>query len=533
MLWKLRDAICVLAPKDVPNMLKAAAGGISASEPLVVRVSALRAFVRFLTAVEDKRMCEALLVEQGVLGSLGSLLREADSQLLETALESLCIIVKMCPGAMVSVKDDLATLLLEIWHRCISDPMVHMQVLDLVSCAMGVDDQLRRTMEARFLPSIAEGLAPPRAGDTEEPHVAATSIELYGLLLKKSPTPFSSQMWSCVEPLIAAVIRHDESELLHNGCDTLCLVVRRSPAQILEGNLLAPLLRATERLLGPELNDDAACFVGPFITVLLSQFGSQLSAELVSALLRALVLRLGRASLPYLKQELIVVFGRILNEDFSGAVSALHALEVPGASGEAVSGFEVLLSRWLQMIEQEEIIARRAQNVSASTFCQLHSRCSGNAQLSSLRLRSLATGQVEGAPLPERLLSAILWLLESKNERCRKIKNAPAVDFDAIDDEDDEDDDDLDVLAEGEKAHGRLLFELLEDDDDDDLSNAGLGAEGDSFQELAESDPLYSLDLQKVAAAYFTSLPEGSLPAALIERIVPAVREAQSAGLQA
>merc|ERR1719446_1001181 len=99
----------------------------------------------------------------------------------------------------------------------------------------------------------------------------------------------------------------------------------------------------------------------------------------------------------------------------------------------------------------------------------------------------------------------------------------PAVDFDASDDEDDDDDLD-DAAAEGEKVHGRLLSELLEDDDDDDdLSNAGLGAEGDTFQELAEADPLYSLDLQKVASSYFSSLPQGCMPPALLERTALAV----------
>merc|ERR1719183_2234436 len=99
--------------------------------------------------------------------------------------------------------------------------------------------------------------------------------------------------------------------------------------------------------------------------------------------------------------------------------------------------------------------------------------------------------------------------------------------YPSLEDDDDEDDeDDNEDAGDGGKACGRLLSELLEEDDDD-LSNAGLGAEGDSFQELAESDPLYSLDLQNVASTYFAGLPQGSLPAPLVARIAAGVREAQ------
>merc|ERR1719491_754279 len=144
-----------------------------------------------------------------------------------------------------------------------------------------------------------------------------------------------------------------------------------------------------------------------------------------------------------------------------------------------------------------------------------------------MTMRSTTSGQVEGATLPERLLGAVLSLLEKKNERSRKVKTDIPLDLDESEDEDGEDDDD--GFGVGNKACGRLLSDLLEDDDDDDddLSNAGLGAEGDSFQELAESDPLYSLDLQKVAATYFASLPQGSVPPQLLGHIAAGVREAQ------
>jgi len=93
-------------------------------------------------------------LEHGVLASLGALMQAADEELLHLTLESLCLIVKQCPGAMVSVEASLAALILEIWRRCAADPMVHLQVLDLVSCATGSDARLQQSLEERLLPAV-------------------------------------------------------------------------------------------------------------------------------------------------------------------------------------------------------------------------------------------------------------------------------------------------------------------------------------------------------------------------------------------
>ncbi|CAE7214682.1 Ipo9 [Symbiodinium pilosum] len=247
LLHRLGDTVSQLVREEIPQLLEAAAKGLGSDEPLVVRVSACRVFCRFLTALHDNKLQEELLLKGGVLASLGSLLRDADEELLHLCLECMCIIVKRCPTVMAAVSHELCPLTVQIWRRCAADPMVHMQVLDLVSCCVSADKQLQGAMEESLLPVVANDL------QGSDPHLASSAIELLGVLLKRAAVPFGPAMCSCVAPLVAKAMDSDESMMLQNACETLVSLVERSPSQVVEAGLLEPLLRLVERLLGPDL----------------------------------------------------------------------------------------------------------------------------------------------------------------------------------------------------------------------------------------------------------------------------------------
>ena len=462
-LTKSGDVICELHKQDVPDMLRAAAAGLAIGGPLTVRVCALRAFCRFLSKV-DSEPASKLLVDHGVLASLGNLVQGADDELLHLALECLCVIVRLLPHAMVSVGGSLAALILEIWRRSASDPLVHLQVLDLVSSCAASDPSLQRTMEEVLTPAVLADLQPG-----VDPIAAASAVELYGVLLKRAAVPLQQRLWDCSAPLLEVVLRSDESRLLQNACESLVCLVQRAPQQIVDGGLLEKLLLGLSHLLGPELDDDACFFVGPLAMLILSQYGSTLPAHLTVGLLRALVTRLGRAERQYLQQELIVVCARLLYEDLQGVLAALAGMSVP-AGGKEANGLELLLTIWLR--NTKEIRARRARNVSISALCRLYTRCLEDEQLRSLRPGA-------DVPLPEQLLAAIVVGLEFENERCRKLREQKhaAVDSDEEDDDDDDEEIDSDDDRQGLKG-GRLLSDLLDLEDFDDDGDVE-GFEGD------------------------------------------------------
>ncbi|CAK9048194.1 unnamed protein product [Durusdinium trenchii] len=494
LLHRLGDTVTALVTQEVPHLLEAAAAGLAPSEPLIVRVSACRVFCRFLTATADETLREDLLLKKGVLASLGALLRDADEELLHLCLESLCIIVKKCPKTMAAVEGDLCPLTVQIWRRCAADPMVHMQVLDLVSCCVFVDQRLQRAMEEHLLPVVHSDLQ-------SEPHLACSAMGLFGVLLKHSAVPFGPEVLNCAGLLLAKAMQSDESMMLQNACETLVLLVQRSASQGAE--LLEQLLRFAERLLGPDLEDDACLYVGPLAMLLFANYGRMLPAQLQVGLLQALVLRLARAERPYLRQELVVVFARLLHEDLNGSLQALAGMEVP-AKDAIRGGLELLMSTWLAVAP--EIRARRARNVTVSALCRVHERSKEDSQLRSL-LGEAAT--------PERLLQAILSGLEFENLRCGQLREAER--NQVLEDSDEEDEE-----ADDETRKQNVLlsdFLDLEDVDSD-------GSEGDTFQDLERKDPLAEMDLQKVLAQYLVN--QECQDPELRQRMMQAIQEASS-----
>jgi len=525
VLHRMRDSVCASSPGDIEQILKTAAVGIQPHSPLVVRVSACRVFCRYFTATQVESIRGPLLGEHRVLASFGSLLRDADEEVLHLALESLALIVKLSPAAVAEGATSLAALVLDLWRRSKSDALAHLSVLDLVSSAASSHPLLRQALQETLLPAVAEDLQPG-----VEAYITAASIDLYGVLLKKAEVPFSGAVLSCAPPLIAAVLRSDESGLLQNACDALCCLVQRSPQQVSEIGLLEPAFRAVERLLSLDLDDNASLFAGPLVTLLMQRFGHQLPPELARALLRVLVIRLTRAELPFLIQSLTAVIARLLLEDFSGVLTALAAMEVqaPKSVLEAAgscpvgrSALDVLLAMWMD--RYDTMRSKHSRNVFYTALCRIHA-----AAAQDPRLQAAQTG---GPPLAERVLSVIISGLEHETERNkRQAKGMLDGDSDDSEEEDDDDDgeaclgdedDELFALSKG----GKLLSELVDlDDSDEDLSDA---EGGDTFQAVEREDPLYSLDLQQALVAHLVS--PGLLltaPATLSQRASAAVQEA-------
>jgi hypothetical protein len=362
-------------------------------------------------------------------------------------------------------------------------------------------------MEERLLPAVNADLQPG-----VDLHLTSSAIELYEVLIKRTAIPLAPQVWACAELVMATVMRSTESGLLQNACEVLCSLIRRSPTQ-LSGQLEA-LLRCMERLLGPDLDDDACLYVGPLASLVLGQYSSLIPVNLTMGLLQALVTRLARAERPYLQQELVVVFARLLHQDQANVLTALAGMQVTcsvGGAAAARSGFELLMSTWLS--SAKEIRAKKARTITVSALCRLHDRCREDSNLRDML--------INGNALQNQLLATIVAGLEFENERCQKLKESENLEGLESDDDGDDDDDDEDEFGES-KGFGKLLSELV-DLDDDDLSDDP-GDEGGTTQE--PDDPLLKLDLQATVAQYLASdCIAATMPPDLAARAAAAVKE--------
>merc|ERR1719235_1685622 len=170
--------------------------------------------------------------------------------------------------------------------------MVHMDVMDLISCASTSNPQLRESLEVVLSPFV-ERVLMNAAG--EEPHLVGAVVDLYGVIVKRAAIPLGGHVWRCAQPLLTVVLTSSDCPVLQNACDPICSLVRRAPSQVAEAGLLPQILHALERLLTGELEESACVFVGPVVSLLIAHYGQQLPVDITAGLLRATVSRLAKS----------------------------------------------------------------------------------------------------------------------------------------------------------------------------------------------------------------------------------------------
>eukprot|EP00929_Paragymnodinium_shiwhaense_P026594 TRINITY_DN15792_c0_g1_i1.p1 TRINITY_DN15792_c0_g1~~TRINITY_DN15792_c0_g1_i1.p1 ORF type:complete len:555 (+),score=115.40 TRINITY_DN15792_c0_g1_i1:110-1774(+) len=510
--------VCSVAREDVPAILQAAATSMAPqrSSSFLVRATALQVFARYFSSSTDPALKESLLLGGGALQSIALMLQDAEHDILNLAMETFCVIMKQCPGALEKNEQSVKALVGSLWRRCLPDHMTYLQMLDVVNNAAGSSSTLQGFIEAELLPAVLEGLQQP-----QDSHATACSVELLEVLLKRASIPLNSAYWSAVEVSVATVMRSDDSLLLQNACGLLGILIRRTPRQVVEGGALPALLQCVDKVLSPLVDDDACMAVGPLIVLLLNRLGDALSPELRAGLLKALALRLAAAATGYLRRELTVVLARLLLEDVHGVCAVLANVGCASQSGTQVSGLDVWLGFWLDNVE--DIRAKSARSITLAAARKLHEKCMSEASFAN----SLV-GKTNPQPLSRRLLETILWALEYENSCCRRQAHFR---------KGDSDDEDAALPAAGNamlafKPAARTGAADAEEESDEEISDEEEAdpTEGDATLPPGElPDPWANLDIRRRALEHLEALPSAAAGnAELLNRIRVAVASAKA-----
>jgi len=493
LFFRLGDKLPELCPTDLPSMLECCAHALVDARPLTVRVTACKALCRQLKHISSSEAKSALLLQGGVLTSLGSLLQISSEEVLHLVLESLTAIVRICPEAIMVVHESFVPLVLQVWQRSAADPLVHLEAMDLICCAAASSGSLCRALENGFAPFLETLFANVAS---QEAHLVSSAMDLYGVFVKRAELPLSPHIWNCVGPLLSVALDSSDSGTLQNACDPICSLVRRAPTQISEGGILPQILRVLERLLSEEVSEDASLFVGPVITLLVSHLGHQLQPGLIAGLLCATAKCLARSERPFLQQSLIVVLARLMHESLNDVLTILSSAEVI-VGAKPCTALELLLSAWMQ--HAHKMRSRHTRNVAFSAMVLLHRACTeGDTRLLSLQFQQ---------PLPKQLINALLKALIYENDRHQKLKERVLKGAQAGSDDDDDDDVNTSGSDDSDGDDALLLTELIDLDEDFEDDDAG---EMDTFRDIECSDPLSKLDLREHLAAYLKAQLQNS-----------------------
>ncbi|KAF4758090.1 Importin 9 [Perkinsus olseni] len=457
LLAKISDYMKSCFTADCYSVLQHSLQAMQPSNHICLRLIATRAFCQYLRICAGQRPdeCNQLLLSGGGFQSIGSLMSWSGEGLADESMhlciEALTSITRYSPKSIVAVSDDFLALTMSLWDRAAMDPLVHLQVLDLLSCACAVDPSLLGKVSSTVTPKIRQCLSNP---DQYESHTVGSSIELLSILLKRSTVPYPEDMWSCVKPLLSLCLHTTDAPLIQNACDTLLYVVRRAPMEQLEQSK-AMILSTLERLLNAdELDDSAAMFAGPLITAVVERMGSALGPQFMQAMLQ----RLLAARAQHLVQSLLVVFARLVHGNPVGVVDAMASFTIP-LEGKAATGLEALMAMWC--VTASKVAARDSRTILLTALVKLID--SRAPALLNVRTRT---------PLPVRLIEVLTSGLEYEVKRDRQrshVRGATLLNdlMDTSGDVDGSDDDDEEELSE-EDAYNEILGQLEEYAEDSD-----------------------------------------------------------------
>jgi importin-9 len=110
---------------------------------------------------------------------------------------------------------------------------------------------------------------------------------------------------------------------------------------------LEVVLVIIDRLLSPQVDDNAAAEVGALAAEVVEKAGSERLGPFLPQLLKAVAVRLGSAAQAQFIQSLTLVFARLSLVNAREVVDFLATVEVP-SDGGAENGLQVVMSKWLE-----------------------------------------------------------------------------------------------------------------------------------------------------------------------------------------
>ncbi|EPS40195.1 hypothetical protein H072_5978 [Dactylellina haptotyla CBS 200.50] len=225
----------------------------------------------------------------------------------------------------------------------------------------------------------------------EENSFSNLSVELLSVILRNASGPLPSGMVDTLMPrLVRCLLTSHETALLQSGAEALKCIVENDIQQLLgwhDGNGKSGLeltLVVIDRLLGPDLPDQAALEIGGLAAEVVDKASQQLG-PLLPVLLKGVAARLATASATNLIQSLIVVFARLVIKQPNDVVDFLANNPIGDRSG-----LQVVLSAWLENSNVFSGYSEIKQNVAAL------------ANLYALNDPRVAAVQVQGDQMAEQ-----------------------------------------------------------------------------------------------------------------------------------
>lgn len=201
---------------------------------------------------------------------------------------------------------------------------------------------------ARALPILMKAF--DVADVTSDDPLIILSADILVVICEYASEPLPEGFVAATMPkLIHLLMANNEGEVLRPGAEAVKHMLTHDHAQVFSWadangrSGLEVCLHVIDRLLGPDIQDEAASEVGGLAAELVEKAGQQRLGPFMAKLLEAVAGRLASAEAAPFIQSLILVFARLSLVGAQDVIDFLSQIQVEGRSG-----LEIVLGKWLE-----------------------------------------------------------------------------------------------------------------------------------------------------------------------------------------
>ncbi|KAK4161005.1 importin subunit beta-5 [Cladorrhinum sp. PSN259] len=336
------------------NLFDKVIHSLTHDESELVRVACVKSLEGFLRAgVPLDRQGQVInSIETFLLTKDRDDLEDADD-LLMTLLEVLHLVINM--DVRIAIQPDSKAL--DILFLVAKHGAENFQLTSVVNETLqDVASSLQETKDPALYTALCSKVLPTITGAidvatlTEDDPLVSLAAELLETLVEYGSEPLPAGFVNTLLPKVNRILMTSpEGEVLRPGTEALKYMLEHDHHQVFNyqdergRSGLEVCLHIVDRLLSPDIKDNAACAVGGLAAELVEKAGQERLGPFLPQLLQAVAARLDTAQNATLIQSLSLVFARLALVGAQDVVSFLSEIQVHGQNG-----LQAVLTKWLE-----------------------------------------------------------------------------------------------------------------------------------------------------------------------------------------
>ncbi|EHL00212.1 putative Importin subunit beta-5 [Glarea lozoyensis 74030] len=354
LLIKLGEWLNQGALEDVSlGLLDRTIKGVNGDESEVVKVACIRGLQGFMKARTVPPGHQVPIVAAISDYLYGKDLTEFDdaNDLLVTLVESLRDAISLDPFIAISSESTPLDLLFVLAKHGAADFQLTMLVTEAfeeIAEALAPSNEAYNALCDKVIPSLTSAF--DIGGMTGDDPLVELAAELLAILTQKGSEPLPPKYVARALPKLNRLLMlTTEGAVLRPGVEAIKYMLMHDHQQVFEWHDeenrsgLEVSLIIIDKLLGPNIEDNAASEVGGLAAELVEKAGQERLGPYLESLLRAVASRLATAEAAPFIQSLILVFARLSLVGAQDVVEFLSRIDINGQNG-----LQVVLSKWTE-----------------------------------------------------------------------------------------------------------------------------------------------------------------------------------------